>query len=1442
MAATAQVMIGGSAPVKPLAQHPAFPLSSVELSRWVRFSKKGGIGLATAKVDKASEDGQKDLMFLEGDQIVVLMDLGAEVYLGFCEGVVGLFHGREVVMQQAKLKRPVMSSRSSSSAASPSLAPTTATSPPPSSPSPQVSPAQPACSPPRPLPRSTTSFEIHQAPASAVPLARLRPLSRSMSFELGCSSSSNTQAAAVRQSQNASRRKPVPQLEILDERFDHGIARSGREGSIDLRSRQRGDVAGLGIQVEGLHRGAMEQQEQPHTRRSRSLSREMAGVRDLLSSSRSPRLAGAFATFPSLHSSPDCATASPAPSAASSGTTRTPSLYTSPYSDFADRDDGSSSAGSAYLGPPVTPPPPPTGWVEDGDYSFDEGDGTTPTVEKLPVPRTGLRFPPPPPGDLEMLNLSPPPPLPPRDDPPPTTPKDFPPSLFRNLSSSTSSLVPSSAPPLKSQFSLDTLSSAAQSCSAFGAGRHQQTFSLRPDVLPRSAFSHSPNSSITSDLPLSILSASSFADQRERKAKTSSSTSIPSTPGEDPTLAFIFDSYRYSVASSGRNTPVENGSPVKSLKSPPRGTVGSDGAAENEEEQEDLVVDLPSPPRPVGAASQLRERIRLGSGPIPTSQPSFAPSATARACQTPLLSTSSSIEQAHLRRSTTADSLAMPSGCRSSDNATSLVLASHEVSEDGTVAQPEPVLALDDERSVEEEVPPASPSQNLREVQHAAPVTDAAHLAKDLAASRRLFQTYFSPPPKALADSAGRAVPRSRLVIGLPESPTQSSPLSSSALPPSDVPQRPRRKSAKGLQISSPVVPPLGEAGVPLSAPLRRSSHDSPVAQTILRANGRDDCFVASPVSLVPPHLQGVARAGGNTSQSSLTEQLHHAPPMRDYASSPSAGSHQTFSSAHSAVTPPLGTDSQQDVFAYPTPPSSAPISQSTFTGPPQPNKLRKGAQRMKSSPSLPSLTSHAVSALVDSPDRKASDPFTSLATSAPQLTKSSSGLFGRKSSSKEKGGKEEVKKDAPAASVERRVDYKAGISNKDLQEETVQIGKNAFEIVKPYAVLLGATAAEKEEKGGAQVEPQGAKMDHVRPSFLDDLVTPRRPPAPPLSATSASTPSSSSMSGHSHSTSTRSHFSPATPSSVEEGGKAAIEDHRMREAKWLQVLSSDMTSAQAKRSKKLRALAHSGVPSSVRGKVWAFLAGAEEEKKAGVYEVLCGAERNPTPPLLERDLDCMVFDHPQFAPGTAGREDLLSVLHAFARYEQQLVYYPGFVNMVALLLMQMPAEPAFWTLVSLCRNYGFKQFFAVGREELRLETLAFDFLLDSTEAKLAKRLRELSITSADYLPTWLSTFFLSVFPLQTTLRLVDLLLFDPKTRYRAPLALLDLSHLEVTLSFPSRDAVLNHLLAPPPQIFSPALLIPAIATTKVSDDKLKKAFKKGAQALLKPQAPTALR
>lgn len=64
----------------PTVQAPTFPLSPTELGKWSRFAIKGGIGHAVAKEDRIAE-GMDQLMFIQGDELVVLIDLGKGEYV-----------------------------------------------------------------------------------------------------------------------------------------------------------------------------------------------------------------------------------------------------------------------------------------------------------------------------------------------------------------------------------------------------------------------------------------------------------------------------------------------------------------------------------------------------------------------------------------------------------------------------------------------------------------------------------------------------------------------------------------------------------------------------------------------------------------------------------------------------------------------------------------------------------------------------------------------------------------------------------------------------------------------------------------------------------------------------------------------------------------------------------------------------------------------------------------------------------------------------------------------------------------------------------------------------------------------------------------------------------------------------------------------------------------
>ncbi|GAA5899074.1 hypothetical protein JCM8208_002997 [Rhodotorula glutinis] len=1325
---------------KPVAAHPVFPLSQVELQRWYRFAQKGGVGRARARVDKVSQDAARDLMFLEGDEVVVLMDLGGSSYLGFCEGVTGLFSGADVVMQQARLKRPVVSTRSSSTT------------------------TRPAAPLEQGLPRRRSSTSL--APAADGGAARAR---RRVEHE--------------------------PVVEVL---ADRSPALGGSLGS------RRGWAAdGLRIAAAEARAGGGR-----GGRMVEAVPQE--DVQEILANAYSPELAGAFASpsppRPSTSSLRRARTYadSPAPSSTSTGTTRTPSLLTSPYSDFLDRerDDESASSTSGHgatpaQGPftPVEPggawqaaPPREGGKVEQlrSRHGSDPRDGPTPTTDSFPLDA----FPLPAFGDLSMGDAAP-------------TPYSSSDERLRLERSS------GSQPPPQP-----------------GARRpsHALAASGVPVPLPSprqppSAFSFSPSSSTTSTLPPSLLSSTDlYADRGPREPKSSGSTigststggqHVPGTPTDDPTLAFIFDAYRYSTAQApDRERGVD--SPARSQ----RDLGGPDALEElaDPDSPSRAAADDVAALRAYGAASHLRRGLSSAapSSSSSTNRPHHRPAAS-----TSTLASLDSVRIPRLSevfpRSGTLDSLASwatetSGGARGlSVRGSGSAEARYAMWSPPTPSKDVHVRRLSEQErragEVRDEAAAAVAAQvgeareqdepertaGRRQRQRSVPMSDAAHLEQDLAASRRLFHQHFSPPQELVAAAAQQAKlydhGRYGSVDELPASPRRQ-----------ESPGRLRRKSAKGLQISGPAVPGLQ------AVPRWRSAEDaSPVEQSLPAAPG--DVFTPSaPSSASMPHVEvfGASPSAGTRTWTSprlrdLSQDSQALSPSLDSAASPTVSSPQTFTSATSSPVAPSFEDPQDRAEARRRPSGS---------GTSLSKKLRKPLHRAKSSPSLGRQQDDTSSASFASgggtrppvPSRQGSDLFFTAAAKGKPATSFSS-------SSKD-------------SSERRRVDYSAGISSKDFEEETVQIGKSEFEIVKPLAALLSQPS--ESDHGSAESSSLGPP-----PPAAVDLVTPRRPTAPP--------PPHTPSNNLGLSTPSLSHFSPPTPASVEDGGRNALDDYRKKEAQWVAALSS-MSPTQVRKSKKMRALVQAGVPSSVRGKVWAFLAETDVEKRQGVYQSLCEIDSPPVPQHVEEDLSA-TLDHPQFAHGSAGRSDIFQVLQAFARF-LPLAYYPGLGSVVGLLLTQMPAEDAFWTLVALVQDHGLRQYFPSAQAELRLEAVAFEFLLEAMEPKLARRLRELSVTPADYLAVWHSTLYLTILPQPTVLRIIDLLLFDVKARHRVALALLDLSHLDDRTAFPSRDAALNHLLAPPPTAFTPALLFPAIASTKVGDDKLKKALVKAAKAL----------
>jgi len=794
--------------------------------------------------------------------------------------------------------------------------------------------------------------------------------------------------------------------------------------------------------------------------------------------------------------------------------------------------------------------------------------------------------------------------------------------------------------------------------------------------------------------------------------------------------------------------------------------------------------------------------------------------------------------------------------------------------------------------------PPSLPRSRTKSADDAGPYVYAAP------GRAHVGPVYFSPPRQS-------SLPRSRGVIGLPESPATSrdghertesqtsllslqpgggeppAPLATvtegqvspaggrfnlQPIVPLSLPVRKSSKnSARGLTISSPR--PLVSESAPMTA-WRAPSTNSPVTSSHGHGHSLsgpaqvDDVFTSpssTPVSatfatslssptgvshISPPILQpGVGQAPGILPHSASRnffddpDAVDLDKPFRskmpkltipndsnqktgfEYALRPAAGEPLTSSTtASNAMSIAMGLSPSVSSIMSPRGVSidgGRPLVRSGSTGSlrdarDSTGSIRSGKALKKAGATR--FNAHLQSSSVDDAGFNNGHPISPVSTSSPQApkplasSKSSRGLFGRTR-------KDEAK---PAK-------YAQGISSKDLEDETVVVGREKveFEMIKPLKLELL-----KDEIADFPLPPRSAEMGrsesfnssfaHVvgGESFLEsepEFETPRRVVGglSPYGGVGASSLKSSismaSLGNYSP--------PPVVPATAEQDAAT----HRQREADWLKLLGA-LSPAAAKHSKKTRQLIAAGVPSSVRGKVWTFLSEADALAKAGPsYATLCGME----PPLclsaIERECSGAVVRNPHFAEDPATMTDMVEVLGAVARIEPDLGVGQGVAVIAGVLLSQLPAEQAFWVMLALVRSYGFGSSFDGRQTELAVDAVAFSFLLEATHPKLARRLAELGVDIGPVYAHWMSTLF-STLPFATQLRLTDAVLFDAKFRLRAALAVLDLSGLMDADRFVNAASVVDHLLAVQDGgALAPAVLVPAAMGTRLKDALLKK-------------------
>ncbi|XP_070566220.1 USP6 N-terminal-like protein [Ptychodera flava] len=181
------------------------------------------------------------------------------------------------------------------------------------------------------------------------------------------------------------------------------------------------------------------------------------------------------------------------------------------------------------------------------------------------------------------------------------------------------------------------------------------------------------------------------------------------------------------------------------------------------------------------------------------------------------------------------------------------------------------------------------------------------------------------------------------------------------------------------------------------------------------------------------------------------------------------------------------------------------------------------------------------------------------------------------------------------------------------------------------------------------------------------------------------------------------------------------------------------------------------------------------------------------------------------------GRASLFRVLSVYARYNPTVGYCQGMSYIVAMFLMHMNEENAFWSIVSLFERpkylYGY---FEHDMNRIQKHAAIFHKLMHQRFPKLTFRLDCQGLFPLMFVTQWFLCLYTSLPCWDTVLAIWDLILLDGFTViFRVGLAILQL-HSDDLLQTKDMNCALPKLLRPPMEIIKYDVFMPVLWNTEV--------------------------
>ncbi|XP_011077017.1 ecotropic viral integration site 5 protein homolog [Sesamum indicum] len=244
-----------------------------------------------------------------------------------------------------------------------------------------------------------------------------------------------------------------------------------------------------------------------------------------------------------------------------------------------------------------------------------------------------------------------------------------------------------------------------------------------------------------------------------------------------------------------------------------------------------------------------------------------------------------------------------------------------------------------------------------------------------------------------------------------------------------------------------------------------------------------------------------------------------------------------------------------------------------------------------------------------------------------------------------------------------------------------------------------------------------------------------------------------------------------------------------------------------------LECLVQGGVPMALRGELWQAFVGVRARRVEKYYQNLLAPDANIESKSteledknhelnvdsvgisekwkgqIEKDLPRTFPGHP--ALDEDGRNALRRLLTAYARHNPSVGYCQAMNFFAGLLLLLMPEENAFWTLMGILDDY-FDGYYSEEMIESQVDQLVLEELVREKFPKLVNHLDYLGVQVAWATGPWFLTIFMNMLPWESVLRVWDVLLFEGNRvmLFRTALALMELYGPALVTTKDAGDAV----------------------------------------------------